>query len=88
MDEIERAMAELEPISLEQLDEQAKLRRRVDAKYVVPDEAAAAAARNLAERYRALEIDGRRRFTYESVYFDTPELRCFADHGEAASTTS
>ncbi len=82
MDEIERTMSELEPISLEQLDEQAKLRRRVDAKYVVPDEAAAAAVRNLAEHYCALEIDGRRRFTYESVYFDTPELRCFADHVE------
>jgi VTC domain len=23
---------------------------------------------------------GRRRFTYESVYFDTPDLRCFHDH--------
>jgi hypothetical protein len=27
-----------------------------------------------------LEIDGRREFGYQSVYFDTPELRCFHDH--------
>jgi hypothetical protein len=82
MNELERALAELEPISLEQLDEQAKLRRRVDAKYVVPAEVAASAVRGLERSYRALEIDGRRRFTYESVYFDTPNLRCFRDHVE------
>jgi VTC domain len=29
-----------------------------------------------------LEIDDRRAFGYESVYFDTPDLRCFSDHVE------
>ena len=42
MSALEGAVDELEPIDLEQLDEQAKLRRRVDAKYVVPDQVAAA----------------------------------------------
>jgi hypothetical protein len=79
---LERAVDELEPIDLEQLDEQAKLRRRVDAKYVVPDQVAAATVQSLAAGYRALEIDKRRRFTYESVYFDTAGLRCFRDHVE------
>jgi hypothetical protein len=77
---VERAMNELEPISLEQLDEQAKLRRRIDSKYVVPGDLAADVVRSLASGYCALEIDGTRRFTYESVYFDTPGLRCFTDH--------
>jgi hypothetical protein len=27
-------------------------------------------------------IDGTRKFSYESVYFDTPDLRCFTDHVE------
>jgi hypothetical protein len=80
MREVERAVGELEPISLEQLDEQAKLRRRVDSKYVVPDGVGADTVRSLASAYRALEIDSLRRFTYESVYFDTPDLRCFCDH--------
>jgi VTC domain len=80
MEAVERAMNELEPISLEELDEQAKLRRRVDSKYVVPGEVAADVVSSLASGYRALEIDGHRRFTYESVYFDTPDLRCFTDH--------
>jgi hypothetical protein len=84
MNALEDAVRELDPISLEQLDEQAKLRRRVDSKYVLADELAAATVRNLAAGYRALEIDGRRPFTYESVYFDTPDLRCFRDHVEGA----
>jgi hypothetical protein len=82
MDALERAVREPDPISLEQLDEQAKLRRRVDSKYVVPDDRVATAVRSLADGYRALEIDGERRFSYESVYFDTPDLRCFRDHVE------
>ena len=84
MRDVERAVLELDPISLEQLDEQASLRRRVDSKYVVRDEVAGAAMRSLAGGYRGLEIDGRRCFTYESVYFDTPDLRCFRDHVDGA----
>jgi hypothetical protein len=82
MEAVETAMNELEPISLEQLDEQAKLRRRVDSKYIVPGKLAADMVRSMATGYRALEIDGQRRFSYESVYFDTPGLRCFTDHVE------
>jgi hypothetical protein len=29
-----------------------------------------------------LEIDGRREFAYDTVYFDTEDLRCFRDHNE------
>jgi hypothetical protein len=82
MNDLEGAIAGLDPISLEELDEQAKLRRRVDNKYVVPDAVAAATVAGLSDGYRTLEIEGRRRFTYESVYFDTPDLRCFTDHVE------
>ena len=49
MSQVESALGELEPIGLEELDEQAKLRRRVDAKYVVPDDIAAAAVRLLRQ---------------------------------------
>jgi hypothetical protein len=78
----ERAVARLEPLSLEQLDEQAALRQRVDTKYAVPEAVAEELVEGVADHYRALEIDGRRSFGYESVYFDTPDLRCFADHVE------
>jgi hypothetical protein len=73
-------LAELEPISLEELDERSALRRRVDTKYVVPAARLADLIDQVSDSYAVLEIDGHRRFSYESVYFDTPELRCFHDH--------
>ena len=69
-----------DPISLEELDERAALRRRVDTKYVIPRDRLAGLADRMRDRYLVLEIDGRREFDYESVYFDTADLRCFRDH--------
>lgn len=67
-------------VGLEQLDAGAALRDRVDVKYVVPLAAFAALADRLRATHAALEIDGRRAFTYRSTYFDTPELGAFRDH--------
>ena len=77
LEEVVHAMA---PISLDETDARAALRRRVDTKYVVSRAALLDVVARGAEDYQALEIDGRRAFRYESVYFDTPDLRCFADH--------
>ena len=76
MDELEA----LEPISLEALDARAELLRRVDTKYLVAQAELAAVLGELAGDHDVLEIDGRRRFAYRSVYFDTPDLRAFHDH--------
>jgi hypothetical protein len=76
------AVASLEPIDLDALDERAALRRRVDCKYVVARDALAAIVESAGDSYEALEIDGHRSFDYESVYLDTPDLRCFRDHVE------
>jgi VTC domain len=76
MDELEA----LRPVSLEALEERAELLRRVDSKYLVARAELAALVRELAGDHDVLEIDGRRRFAYRSVYFDTPELRTFRDH--------
>ena len=72
----------LDPISLSEVDEQAALRRRVDTKYVASRSAVWDMVDRLRQRYKVLEIDGRRCFDYESVYLDTPDLRCFRDHVE------
>ncbi len=79
---IERVIGELPGVSLEQLDERAALLRRMDAKYVVDAQAFAELLKRLSGDHEVLEIDGRRTFAYESVYFDTPDLRCFRDHVE------
>jgi VTC domain len=80
--EVDDAIAELEPISLERLDESSAMRERVDTKYVVSLDRLPELIGELSGDYAALEIDGHRRFRYESVYFDTPGLRCFHDHVE------
>ena len=76
MDELEA----LPPVSLEALDARAELLQRVDTKYLVARAQLAALLRELCGDHDVLEIDGRRRFAYRSVYFDTPDLRAFHDH--------
>jgi hypothetical protein len=68
------AVARLDPISLTELDERARLQIRVDRKYVLPLDAAVRLLGRLDPTTRALDIGGERTFRYQSVYFDTPEL--------------
>jgi hypothetical protein len=74
------AVSRLAPTSLEELDARAALRGRVDTKYVVARESLVGVLDRVADRYEVLEIDGVRAFNYESVYFDTPDLRSFHEH--------
>lgn len=68
-------MITADPISLDELTEQAELLTRVDRKYLLTAQDAATVLDELATLApRVLQIDGRRDFAYESVYFDTPEL--------------
>jgi hypothetical protein len=61
----------LESVGLAELNRDASLLTRKDRKYLVPGELA---VRLVDEsEVRVLEIDGRRTFRYESVYFDTPD---------------
>ena len=66
------AIQMLRPVTLPVLDAEAALLTRRDRKYIVPLDVAERLLGALEGRCRVLEIDGRRRFRYESVYFDTP----------------
>jgi VTC domain len=79
---VDELVDSLDPVSLEELDERAALRERVDTKYVADRGRVADTVGRLSGAYRVLEIDSRRSFDYESVYFDTPDLRCFREHVE------
>lgn len=71
------AIDRLEPIPLPDLVAAAALQTRVDRKYVLAREHAAALLDRLPALPappRVLEIDGVRAAAYESVYFDTPGL--------------
>ena len=63
--------------SLAELNGAAGLLTRVDRKYLVPLERAQSLVDGLTADARVLDIDGRRRFSYASTYFDTPGLEAF-----------
>ncbi|WP_422770823.1 polyphosphate polymerase domain-containing protein [Plantactinospora sp. WMMC1484] len=67
----------LAPIGLDELTERAALQTRVDRKYVLPVSEAHAVIGQVGPDTLALEIEGRRSFSYRSVYFDTPELTSY-----------
>jgi hypothetical protein len=69
----------IEPVGLAQLETNAALMTRRDRKYLVPWHVAGEFVELLAPTSRVLEIDGRRSFHYQSVYFDTPVLDSYLD---------
>lgn len=70
---------DMEAVSLDELDGAAALQTRVDRKYLIDHHTLDWLAARLVGRARILEIGGRRRFGYESVYFDTPALLSYHD---------
>jgi hypothetical protein len=72
--------APFEPISLEAINQAAALQTRADNKYFVPWEAFLAFADTLQSTHRVLEIAGRRAFSYDTQYFDTPDLTNYWGH--------
>lgn len=69
-----------EPISLGSMDAGASLQTRVDSKYILPWDVFTEFQQSLLRTHRALEINNRRTFTYESQYFDTPEHSLYRAH--------
>jgi hypothetical protein len=74
---IRHTAARLAPVGLAELIERAALQTRVDRKYLVPVEALPHLLEQVAPYARVLDVDGRRSFRYESVYFDTPRLASY-----------
>jgi hypothetical protein len=59
---------------------QRQLLRRIDTKYVCTVAAAVRFVETLVGHYAALPTPGGHLATYKSLYFDTPDLRCYHDH--------
>lgn len=64
----------LDTVTLQALNDEAQLLTRVDRKYIVDVDDLPDLFASRPDSWAVLEIDGRRRFGYESVYFDTPAL--------------
>ncbi|MGA5300351.1 polyphosphate polymerase domain-containing protein [Nucisporomicrobium flavum] len=72
-----RPLETLPAVGLAELEERAALLTRVDRKYLVPLDEAGWLVDTLAPDAAVLEIDERRRFAYESLYFDTAGLSSY-----------
>ncbi|CCH77516.1 conserved hypothetical protein [Nostocoides japonicum T1-X7] len=68
------------PTSLAEVFDAAALQERVDRKYLVRSADLTTLLGPVLTGSRCLEIEGVRQFRYESVYFDTADLRCYRDH--------
>ncbi len=68
------------PITLDEMDT-IKLMNRIDSKFVTNEDVLLAILRDAhAEGYRALVVEGKKVSPYDSMYYDTPDLRMFLDH--------
>jgi len=74
------AVHRLSPISLDDVLAAAELQTRIDRKYIVPLGTFLALLDRMDDELAALQIEERRLFRYESVYFDTPELTAYRQH--------
>ena len=74
------AAATLPAVGLTEVTQGAALQTRAERRYLVPVDHLAELIARLGGAWAALEIDGRRGFAYGSVYFDTPDLRCYRQH--------
>lgn len=52
---------------------------RLDNKYILDGQAMRDAMDLFSGEFDVLEIDGKRRFTYETCYFDDAERSCYYD---------
>ena len=78
-DSIEEQAYRLASISLSEM-ESVKLMDRTDTKFLLPRRRIPALLHALLKNYRILEVDGHRLSAYETLYFDTPDLRSYHDH--------
>jgi inorganic triphosphatase YgiF len=69
-------------VSLDEACAVAGLATRFELKYLVPLASLAAVLERLPDHLAALDIDGRRAFVYESVYFDTEDLSLYTRHAQ------
>jgi VTC domain len=72
--------AALPGVGLDQVLSEAALQTRVDRKYLLTPDQFEELGRRISGSFRVLDIDGRRVFGYESVYFDTPALDLYRAH--------
>ncbi len=80
-----RVLDRLTAISLAEMNA-VHLLNRIDTKFVLREDQALAALTELRDRYRVLDIDGRRYNHYQTLYYDTDDFSLFQQHHAGAGT--
>ncbi len=73
------ALAQFESYQLTDL-KKANLMNRVDSKFMLPMSFLPTLLSQLTNDYKVLDIDGKRCFTYQNQYLDTPEMDLYTEH--------
>ncbi len=73
------ALQAFPPVTLAGM-EAVTLQNRVDSKFFFPVTLLPEILSEITEQYQILEIDGKRMFAYESLYFDTPDFLLYRHH--------
>ncbi|MCR4847558.1 MAG: polyphosphate polymerase domain-containing protein [Bacteroidales bacterium] len=69
----------MSPITLDEMKD-VKLMNRVDTKFLVTSDQLMAILNGIHDHYYAQEVEGKRLSAYDTVYYDTPDLRMYIIH--------
>ncbi len=76
---VEETLNTFQPLTLKELDN-VQMLNRVDTKFVFHINQFCEILEEIKENYLVLEIDGKRMFDYESIYFDTDNYDLYKFH--------
>lgn len=79
MHDLDKTLSSFQSISLEEMDN-VKLMNRTDTKFVFSSSFLIEILNGLSDRYRILEIEGKKKSLYNTVYFDTEQLKFYTQH--------
>ena len=79
MHDLDKTLSSFQSISLEEMDN-VKLMNRTDTKFVFSSSFLIEILNGLSDRYRVLEIEGKKESLYNTVYFDTEQLKFYTEH--------
>lgn len=82
--DIKNTIKSFKSISLNEINSIA-LMKRFDTKYVINITNLNSILKELAHKYKVLEIDGKRIMNYSTLYFDTPAFKFYYDHHNGKS---
>lgn len=84
IENIQSLTLSFQPIQLKDAEMVAML-KRIDTKYIANEEILMSLLKYWKDDYYILEINGNRILDYRTVYFDTPDFKCYNDHHKGKS---